>query len=152
MFFSNRLLSLILSIFLSIFSSNASDLVEDSFAWQNSQHYQQFTNTLGPVVERELKSCVHQLIGLIDENEEFFSKRHKDLHEYLQETVFAWMNEDVLTGANFENEQNQSPYNDTMSQDEMDEDSWRVDFMEGYDRAVTTIWKSPLMKTGWTMY
>ncbi|MBW8310111.1 MAG: hypothetical protein K0M45_10855 [Candidatus Paracaedibacteraceae bacterium] len=106
---------------------------QDSFSWQNLKHYEQLTELFKNLANRELSSIIIKLIDLINNNASFFSHTDKVLIEELQETVFKWLMDDVLTYSNF-NEDHRAAPQDTDSEMDMDddEDDWRRSYMEGF--------------------
>jgi hypothetical protein len=108
---------------------------QDSFSWQNTKHYQQLTELFKELSNRELHSIINRLIGLINANASFFIERDNDLIDYLKNTIFEWIMDDVLSCSNFI-EDRISAASDKYSEMDMDEedDDWRLAYMEGFNR------------------
>ncbi len=107
---------------------------EDAFEWQNTKHYKELVSQLGTIAEREFTSIIGQLISLIKKHRLFFQKEHDVVRKILQRTIFSWMTEDVLTRDQYdeENQPQSSDQNYTSDNDE-EEDAWRIGYTRGYE-------------------
>lgn len=119
--------------------SDDNDGHEDAFTWQNTKHFKELVSQLAMIAEREFTSIIEQLISLIKKHRVFFQKRHGYVRKSLQETIFSWMKEDVLSKDKYEqeHEENEQPLSDSECASECSDEgaSWGNAFIRGYERS-----------------
>ena len=109
---------------------------QDPFDWQNRMHFKDLVQKFQDVAEKELEAGINEVIARIEKANHFFEDRYDILLSSIRDTIFFWMNDDVLTWSAFlaETANSESGYWSYHSEEEEEEDAWRVGFMRGFER------------------
>lgn len=92
--------------------------IEDPFAWQNEQHFKETCKQFAELSKKEFPELLNRMIAGIDKSPSFFKARHAELVEKLQNIIFNWMNDEVLTYSTYLGaDQPASTYSDEESTD-----------------------------------